>query len=78
MLYEQYLNTTENKEKSIATTYQEIKNFKDDCKVYSKEMEEVFSGFYKFFQDTKESKLGKTVQFWASYINFIHLYHDFT
>ena len=78
MLYEQYLNTTENKEKSIATTYQEIKNFKDGCKVYSKEMEEVFSGIYKFFQDTKEGKLDKTAQFWASYINFMHLYHEFT
>ena len=78
MLYEQYLNTIENKDKSIATTYQEIKNFKDGCKVYSREMEEVFSGFYKFFQDRKKSKLDKAVQFWASYINFMHLYHDFT
>ena len=78
MLYEQYLNTIEDKDESIATTYQEIKNFKDGCKVYSKEMEEVFSGVYKFFQDTKEGKLDKTAQFWASYINFMHLYHEFT
>ena len=41
-------------------------------------MEEVFSGFYKFFQDTKEGKLGKITQFWTSYINVMHLYHDFT
>ena len=78
MLYEQYLNTIDNKDESIAISYQEITNFKDGCKVYSKELEEVFSGFYKFFQDTKEGKLGKTVQFWTSYINFIHLYHHFT
>ena len=41
-------------------------------------MEEVFSGFYKLFQDTKEGKLGKTAQFLTRYINFMHLYHDFT
>ena len=40
-------------------------------------MEEVFSGFYKFFHDMKEGKLDKTTQFWASYIDFMHLYHDF-
>ena len=78
MLYEQYLKTIGNKDESIATTYQEIKNFKDGCKVYSKEMDEVLSGFYKFFQDTKEGKLGKTAQFWKSYINFMHLCHEFT
>ena len=40
------MNTVDNKDESIATTYQEIKNFKDDCKFYSKEKEEVFSGFF--------------------------------
>ena len=49
LLYEQYLNAIDNKDESIATTYHEIKIFKDGCKFYSKEMEEVFSGFCKFF-----------------------------
>ena len=46
LLYEQYLNTIDDKDESTATTYQEIKNFKDDCKVSLKEMEEFFSGFH--------------------------------
>ena len=71
ILYEQHLNTIDNKDESVATTYQEIKNFKDDCKFYSKEKEEVFSGFYNFLQEWKEGKLGKSGQFWASYIKFI-------
>ena len=37
-----------------------------------------FLRFYKFFQESKEGKLDKTTQFWTSYINFMHLYHDFT
>ena len=41
-------------------------------------MEKVFSGFYNFFQESKEGKLGKTAQFWTSYIHFMHLYRDFT
>ena len=46
LLYEQYLNTIGDKDESTATTYQEIKNFKDNCKVSLKEMEEFFSGFH--------------------------------
>ena len=41
-------------------------------------MEEVFSGFYKFFQELRVGKFDKTAPFWTSYINFMHLYHDFT
>ena len=45
MLYGQCLSTVDRKNESIATTYREIKNFKDRFKVYSKDMEDIFSGF---------------------------------
>ena len=63
---------------SIATIYQEIKNFKDGCKGYLNEMEDVFSGFYKYFQDPKEGKFFDTANFWRDYINYMYLYHNFT
>ena len=63
---------------SIATICQEIKIFKDGCKGYLNEMEDVFSGFYEYFQDLKEGKFYKTAKFWRGYINFMYLYHNFT
>lgn len=56
MLYGQCLNTVDRNNESIATTYQEIKNFKDGFKVYSKDMGDIFSGFL--------GKLGKTAHIW--------------
>ena len=37
-----------------------------------------FTGFYKFSQESEEGELGKTAQFWKSYIKVIHPYLEFT
>ena len=58
----------------ITPTYQEIKNFKDGCKVYWNEMEEVFTNVSRM---KRKVNLIKQTNF-GDYINFMHLYHNFT
>ena len=45
---------------------------------YSKEMCDVFDGYHSYVTDTLDGKHGKTAQFWISYVQMIHIYHEFS
>lgn len=61
----------------VGVMKQEI-DHEDSNFVYSKEMEDIFTKYTSYCDDTRKGEHGKTAKYWIEYISMIHLYHDFS
>ena len=71
-----FLNQVEeNEEFMLSTIVHELRAAEEKNHLYLKEIEGLFTKYADFWQETE---LGRTAQFWLQYVNYIHLYHDFS
>ena len=76
--FERFLDTQKDVEEIIDIIKLEMKNIEPDCSAYSKEADKILDRYDKFCQETENEAHGKNKAFWLKYINFMHIYHNFT
>ena len=45
---------------------------------YSEEADDVLVSYDVFYKETVAGKYGETVKYWITYVNIVHMYHNFS